>query len=205
MCAAATNRIIKQQHPTSKLYHCCPALAVINTMARALSVAAAAAAAACLLLSHGGAAHGPTWCTRPDVYGLNFEIYPAITTPAHCTVLDLRVSYLTAGYQGLNWWGLDISAYLGATGVSAIAEALKTNTAITEVYLASDTFGHTGASAIAEMLKANTAITELTLDCCSIGPTGASAIAEALKTNTAITYLSISNDERVRYTTCWVA
>jgi hypothetical protein len=41
-----------------------------------------------------------------------------------------------------------------------LAEALKTNTGITEVYLCRNSIDDTGCAALAEALKVNTAVTE---------------------------------------------
>ena len=83
---------------------------------------------------------------------------------------------------------------VGDSGAAAIAEALKSNTAVTRLYLHNNSIGASGAAAIAEALKTNTALTTLRLGYNNIGDSGAAAIAEALKTNTALTELSLNSN-----------
>merc|ERR1711935_67726 len=83
---------------------------------------------------------------------------------------------------------------IGEAGAVAIAEALKTNTAVTSLYLDGNSIGDAGAVAIAEALKTNTAVTYLDLYANSVGDAGAAAIAEALKTNTAVTSLNLGGN-----------
>merc|ERR1711935_1238093 len=58
---------------------------------------------------------------------------------------------------------------IGDAGAAAIAEALKTNTAVTFLGLKNNNIGDAGAAAIAEALETNTAVTSLSLDGNSIG------------------------------------
>ena len=73
----------------------------------------------------------------------------------------------------------------------ALAEALKTNSALTALHLYGSRMGDEGSRALAEALKTNSALTTLHLDSNSIGNEGARALAEALKTNSALTTLRL--------------
>ena len=55
--------------------------------------------------------------------------------------------------------------------------------------LQDNNIGDQGATAIAEALKFNSALKELMLDGNNIGPSGATVIAEALRVNGALTKL----------------
>merc|ERR1711935_323281 len=65
---------------------------------------------------------------------------------------------------------------------------------VTSLSLRGNSIGDAGAAAIAEALKTNTAVTFLRLDYNSIGDAGAAAIAEALTTNTAVTSLNLNSN-----------
>ena len=82
---------------------------------------------------------------------------------------------------------------IGDRGAAAVAGAVKNNAAVTTLYLYSNNIGDSGAAAIAEALK-NNALTKLDLGSNAIGDSGAAAIAEALKSNTALTYLQLYNN-----------
>ena len=73
----------------------------------------------------------------------------------------------------------------GDRGATAVAEALKGNTVLTELYMGGNMIGDTGAAAIADALKGNSALKELYLFNNRIGDSGATSIAEALKHNIA--------------------
>ena len=70
---------------------------------------------------------------------------------------------------------------IGDDGATALAEALKSNTALATLYLYFNNIGVTGAIALAEVLKNNTALTTLYLTSNNIGDDGAIALAEALE------------------------
>ena len=74
---------------------------------------------------------------------------------------------------------------IGDRGATAVAEALKGNTVLTELYMGGNMIGDTGAAAIADALKGNSALKELYLFNNRIGDSGATSIAEALKHNIA--------------------
>ena len=80
---------------------------------------------------------------------------------------------------------------IGDEGSRALAEALKTNGALTTLDLMGNSIGDEGARALAEALKTNGALTTLNLQGNSIGTEGARALAEALKTNGALTELDL--------------
>ena len=77
--------------------------------------------------------------------------------------------------------------------MNALAEALKTNTTLTDIILDNNKIGDEGAKAIAEALKTNTTLINLKLSTNIIGDEGANALAEALKTNTT-TKLNLDNN-----------
>ena len=83
---------------------------------------------------------------------------------------------------------------IGDEGAKAIAEALKTNTTLINLKLSTNIIGDEGAYALAEALKTNTTLTDLILDNNKIGDEGAKAIAEALKTNTTLINLKLSTN-----------
>lgn len=74
---------------------------------------------------------------------------------------------------------------IGDRGATAVAEALKGNTVLTELYMGGNMIGDSGAAAIADALKGNGALKELYLFNNRIGNSGAASIAEALKHNIA--------------------
>jgi hypothetical protein len=88
---------------------------------------------------------------------------------------------------------LDLSKNeIGPEGAKAIAEALKSGTAVlTSVDLRVNSIGDDGAKAIAEALKVNAVLTKLSLYHNSIGDDGAKAIAEALKVNAVLTSVDL--------------
>ena len=74
---------------------------------------------------------------------------------------------------------------IGDEGVVAISEALKTNSTLTELGLASspvsaNKIGPAGAQALADMLKVNSALTTLDLYRNNIGDEGVKALAGVL-------------------------
>jgi len=83
---------------------------------------------------------------------------------------------------------------IGDAGAAALAEALKANKMLTNLYLYGNSIGDAGAAALAEALKANTMLTALYLDSNSIGDAGAAALAEALKANKTLTALYLSSN-----------
>ena len=79
-------------------------------------------------------------------------------------------------------------------GAIALADALKTNTSITKFCLRLSNIGDAEARAFAEVLKTNITLTDLSLSGNHIGDMGAKALAEALKTNITLTDLSLSGN-----------
>ena len=75
-----------------------------------------------------------------------------------------------------------------------MAEALKTNTSLTELNIAYTGIGNKGAKALAYMLKNNSTLTELNISYNNINDEGTQALAEALKTNTTLTKLDLSKN-----------
>ena len=112
-------------------------------------------------------------CDTSDVF--SNEDYTSAKIPEGCTTLNL------------------VSDDIGDTETIALADVLKSNTALATLWLDSNKIGNTGAIALAEALKSNsTALTSLHLSYNKIGNTGAIALAEALKSNTALTYLNLN-------------
>ena len=93
-------------------------------------------------------------------------------------------------------------AFKGLTTEQAIqiAEALKTNTTLTNLNLGSNQIGDEGARAIADALQTNTRLISLNLEFNQIGAAGARAIADALQTNTTMTHLGLDPDLKIRKT-----
>jgi len=82
-----------------------------------------------------------------------------------------------------------------AHDATAVAEILKSNTSVTKVNLnGNKEIGDEGAKALAEALKVNTTLKELYLYGCGIGDGGAAALAEALRSNTSLTELGLSGN-----------
>ena len=76
-----------------------------------------------------------------------------------------------------------------------VAEILKSNTSVTEVFLfRNKEIGDEGAKAFAEALKVNATVERLDLDECGIGDDGAAAFAEALRSNTSLTMLNLGGN-----------
>ena len=83
---------------------------------------------------------------------------------------------------------------IGDEGAKALAEALKVNTTVKELFLQLCGIGDDGAAAFAEALRSNTSLTELHLGGCNIGDDGAAALAEALRSNTSVTRLNLQRN-----------
>ena len=64
-------------------------------------------------------------------------------------------------FQLADCTGLHLSLSIGGVGAWALAEALKTNTKLTELNLYSNSIGAWGAWYLAEALKTNTKLTKL--------------------------------------------
>jgi len=76
-----------------------------------------------------------------------------------------------------------------------LAEALKVNTTLTELYLSGNKIEPAGAQAIAGALEVNTALTELKIVNNNIGNLGAQALAGALEKNKTLTKLDLSGNK----------
>ena len=140
-------------------------------------------------------------CGRSDVsrawLSWDFEL-------GDCTSLDLGYSWL--GDEGARalaealktnkaLTSLNIhSNSIKADGARALAQALKTNKALTSLILRNNLIGADGARALAEVLKSDSALTSLDLEVNSIGNEGARALAEALKSNGALASLDLGGN-----------
>ena len=110
------------------------------------------------ILAQGGAAKQ---CTMGDLKWevTSYEYKPPIggysqVIPGECTSLEVNRNNV------------------GVEGAKALAEALKTNTALTSLDLYRNSVGDEGAKALAESLKTNTALTSLNLNWNSVGDEG---------------------------------
>ena len=83
---------------------------------------------------------------------------------------------------------------IDAASVIVLAEALKSNTTLTELHVSGNGIGDAGAAGLAEALKSNTTLTVLKIYGNDIGEAGAAGLAEALKSNTTLTVLNISGN-----------
>ncbi|KAF9284662.1 hypothetical protein BGZ74_001675, partial [Mortierella antarctica] len=70
---------------------------------------------------------------------------------------------------------------IGENGTQALAEALKTNSALTTLYLENNSIGEIGTQTLAEALKTNSTLTTLYLEQNSIGDKIAKALTETFK------------------------
>jgi len=162
---------------------------------------AAAMFAAMLAVMLAAAPVEAKYCYSSDVLpaGATFSSPALVVDLEGCTTLELYNS--TIGDSGaaaiaqalksntaLTYLDLSYNN-IGDSGAAAIAEALKNNAALTELYLYNNTIGDIGAVAIAGALKSNIALTTLRMNNNTIGDSGAAAIAEALKNNAALTEL----------------
>ncbi|KJE90667.1 hypothetical protein CAOG_01938 [Capsaspora owczarzaki ATCC 30864] len=84
---------------------------------------------------------------------------------------------------------------IGDDGARAIAETLKVNTTLTMLHLGENLIGDAGARAIAEALKVNKSLIILHLPENQIGDAGVRALAEALKVNTTLKRLALQNNQ----------
>jgi Ran GTPase-activating protein (RanGAP) involved in mRNA processing and transport len=87
------------------------------------------------------------------------------------------------------------SDFITEEQVLSLAEALKSNTSLTELNLENNQIGASGGASIAEALKSNTSLTTLNLSWNQIGASGGASIAEALKSNTSLTELNLENNQ----------
>ena len=83
---------------------------------------------------------------------------------------------------------------IGDQGANGLAEALKRNSTLTELHLRSNVIGPQGATGIAEALKVNSTLTVLRLNGNGIGAQGATGLAEALKVNSSLTKLNLDGN-----------
>jgi len=84
--------------------------------------------------------------------------------------------------------------HIGPEGAKALAEALRTNTTLTEINLTCNGIGPEGAKALVETLQLNIKLTTINFGCNGIGDEGAKALAEALRTNTTLTKINLANN-----------
>ena len=77
-------------------------------------------------------------------------------------------------------------------GAKHVAEALKVNTSLNQIYLFSNNIGDEGTKHVAEALKVNTSLKEMGLNCNTIGDDGAKQLAEALKVNNSLKEIALN-------------
>src|SRR5687768_15581488 len=79
--------------------------------------------------------------------------------------------------------------------VLLLAEVLKSNNTLTQLYLSTNQIGDIGGAAIGKALKVNHTLTKLYLGYNKIGDTGGAAIGEALKVNHILTLLDLGENQ----------
>ena len=75
--------------------------------------------------------------------------------------------------------------------IASLSEAMKVNTALTQLTLMANEIGAAGAASLAEAMKINITLTQLNLRANEIGAAGATFLAEAMKVNTTLTQLDL--------------
>eukprot|EP01094_Clydonella_sp_ATCC50884_P021598 TRINITY_DN478_c0_g1_i2.p1 TRINITY_DN478_c0_g1~~TRINITY_DN478_c0_g1_i2.p1 ORF type:complete len:141 (-),score=25.94 TRINITY_DN478_c0_g1_i2:187-609(-) len=80
-------------------------------------------------------------------------------------------------------------------GVARLAEALKTNTTVTELDLSENRITAASGARLAEVLKTNTTLTRLVLFINSLLDEGVEHLEEALRTNTTLTYIDVGAND----------
>ena len=139
-----------------------------------LSVGAAALMVLSAMSTAVPGVNGERDCDKADVFANGGEDnFTVATIPEDCTTIDL-------GHTNV-----------GNAGAAAVAEALKTNTAVTQLNLYDSKVGDDGAIALAEMLKTNTALTTLLLFANKIGDDGAASLAKAMESNPVLHMLNL--------------
>jgi len=84
--------------------------------------------------------------------------------------------------------------YIGVEGAKVIREVLKNNSTLTSINLAWNHIGVEGCKAICEALKCNSTLTSINLESNRIGVEGGKAIGQALKTNSTLTSMNLENN-----------
>ena len=84
---------------------------------------------------------------------------------------------------------------LGTSDFTALAEAIKHNSTITMLSLSANELGAGDCCALAEVIKHNSTITHLDLRYNKLGTGNCTALAEAIKHNSTITHLDLSQTE----------
>ncbi|KAI9029521.1 kinase-like domain-containing protein [Hyaloraphidium curvatum] len=83
---------------------------------------------------------------------------------------------------------------IGDSGVRALAEALRSNSTLTTLWLDNNSIGDEGARALAAVLKGNLALAGLSLSSNSFGDEGARALLSSLELNPSLTRLDLANN-----------
>ena len=90
---------------------------------------------------------------------------------------------------------IEISDFLfGNALIDFLAEAIKVNQTLTDLYLYDNCISDAGATSIAEAIKVNKTLTNLCLTHNKISDAGATSIAEAIKVNKTLTDLGMSGN-----------
>jgi hypothetical protein len=124
-----------------------------------------------------------------------------ITRNQSLTQLDLGSTPGWARYRseatrrGGSPWGFSEWQVLRAESGKALAEALQTNTTLTQLSLNNNKLGDAGGCALAMALQTNTTLTQLDLDVNELGAESSKAMGEALKMNTTLTQLSLNSNQ----------
>ncbi|XP_068687262.1 NLR family CARD domain-containing protein 3-like isoform X2 [Montipora foliosa] len=84
---------------------------------------------------------------------------------------------------------------IGDSGAAILANAMATNSTVTELNLKYNEIGDSGAAALAKAVEINSTLTTLNLSYNKIGASGAAALAKAVESNSTLTELDLSANE----------
>ena len=87
-----------------------------------------------------------------------------------------------------------INTTLGKVHIASLAEAMKVNKTLTQLYLGNNNIGDAGAAFLSEAIKVNTTLTQLSLSFNKIGAAGAAFLSEAIKVYTTLTQLHLHSN-----------
>jgi len=135
------------------------------------------------------------------VYGLD-AARAASQLPARMAALVLRSCMLdlpcvTALCDALRTNTTLKTLYLtgvGAAGATALGNALRTNTTLTELHLGANGIGDAGAASLGEALRTNATLTALGLCHNGIGEGGVASLCEVLRTNATLKTLALTGN-----------
>jgi serine/threonine protein kinase/Ran GTPase-activating protein (RanGAP) involved in mRNA processing and transport len=166
----------------------------------------AAAVPAVTLLIVAYAAASTAVCGKDDIGLADFQagFVAALLIPPHCSEIDLKgtivgddaaasLAEAIKSNSAVTSFKIE-NVVLGRTGTASLAAAFSVNTAITTVMFTWMDIGDLGAVALADAFKVNTAITTVHLPYNNIGDIGAAALAEAIKVNIVLTSVHLDDN-----------